>query len=126
MIHQMCQSKRPRRAGGMTNSYPMKFKKEKCEVLLFGWNNTLTWYRMETDCLGSSSPELDLCVSVDSKVSMSQRHDLVAKRDTSIMGCINRSTASGLKEQLTSAAQHLLGCVWNTGHFWTPQFKKDD
>ena len=47
-----------------------------------------------TDRLGSSSTEKDLEVWVVSKLSMSQKRVLAAKKANSILGCINRSTDS--------------------------------
>ncbi|GAB0204254.1 mitochondrial enolase superfamily member 1 [Grus japonensis] len=95
-------------------------------VLHLQRNNLMHQYRLEVDLLGNSAAEKDLGVLVDNKLSMSQQCALVAKKANGILGCIEKSMASRLREVLLPlysalGRPHLEFCV----QFWAPQFSKD-
>ena len=72
----------------------MKFDKGKCRDLHLRRNNHMHQYRSRADLLERSSAEKDLGVLGDSRLAMSQKCALVAKKANSIMKCIKKSLAS--------------------------------
>jgi len=103
----------------------MRFNKGKCRVLHLGRNNHMHQYRLGADLLDSSSPERNLGVLVDDRLTMSQQCALAAKNG--ILGCIKKSVASRSRDVLlplysAPVIPHLEYCV----HFWTPHFKEDE
>lgn len=104
------------------NKNPMKFHKDKCQVLHLGKKN---WkqYRLGRPWLWSSSAEEDLGVFIDSWLSTSQQYVLAAKRVNCILDEMIRSIANRSGEvPLYSALMrpHLEHCI----HFWAPSIKK--
>ena len=104
----------------------MRFNKSKCRILQLGRNNRMRQYRLGDDLLELSSMEKDLGVLVDSRLAMSQKCALGAKRANGVLGCIKKSAASRSREVILSLYSaplrpHLEYHV----QFWALQFKKD-
>lgn len=104
----------------------MKFNKGKCWVLHLGQSNIRRRYRLEEECLESSSSGRDLGVLVDSRLNMRHHCTLAAKRTNCILGCLKHSIACQSKEMILTPC---LALEWTQFEhfvqFWSLQYKND-
>ena len=105
---------------------PIMINKGICRILHLGINNHLHQYRLGADLLERSSVEKDLGVLVDNWLAISQQCVLMAKRINGILGCIEKSVASRLKDVILSVCFALVRTYWEyCVQFWALQFQKD-
>ncbi|EMP36996.1 hypothetical protein UY3_05797 [Chelonia mydas] len=99
---------------------------KKCKGLHLGRNNQLHTYKMGNDCLGRSTVERDLVVTVDHKLNTSQQCNTVAKKSNIILGYIKRSVVSMTQGVILLLYSMLIRpqleyCV----QVWVPHFRID-
>jgi len=104
----------------------MRFNKAKCKILHLGRSNPCYQYRLEDEGIESSPARKDLRVLMNEKLDMSHQCVLPAQKANHILGCIQSSVASRLREvilPLYSALvrPHLESCV----QVWSPQHRQD-
>ncbi|KAJ7412435.1 hypothetical protein WISP_96365 [Willisornis vidua] len=104
----------------------MKFYKDKCKVLHLGQGNAKDKYRLGGEWIKCSCGEKDLGVLLDGKLKMTQQCALAAQKAKLVLGCIQSSMGSRLREvilPLYSALvrPHLQCCIQLLGH----KYRKD-
>jgi len=82
-------------------------------------------YRLSQEQIGSSPEEKDFGVLVDQKLNMTQQCALAAQKTNCILGCIQSSVTSRLREVILPLCSalvrpHLESCV----QLWSPQHRK--
>lgn len=70
-----------------------------------GRNNPRYWCMLGAGQLESNFAKKDLRVLVNTKLNVSWQQTFLAKKDTSLLGCIRQSTASNLSKVIPST-QH--------------------
>ena len=74
----------------------MRFSSNECRVLHLGRNNHIHQYRLiGDDLLERSSPEKDLGVLEDNRLTVRQQFALVAKKANGILGGIKKAMIEG-------------------------------
>ena len=104
----------------------MMFNKAECKVLHLGRGNLQYQYMLRDEGTESSPAEKDFRAPVDEKLDMTWQCALAAQKAKHILGCIERSVASRLREGILPlysvlVRPHLEHCV----QLWGPQYKKD-
>ncbi|PKU30695.1 hypothetical protein llap_19001 [Limosa lapponica baueri] len=82
----------------------MKFIKAKCKIMHLGWRNPQYQYRLGHERIESSPAEKDLGILIDEKLDMSRQCAFASQEVNCILGCINRSLASRLREVTVEAS----------------------
>ena len=80
----------------------MRFSKGKLRILHLRRKKHIHHCTLETDLLERSSVEKDLGILKDDRLAMSQQCAFVAKKANNILGCIKKSAASRLREEIFS------------------------
>ena len=99
----------------------MRFSKSKCKVLHLDCGNPHYQYKLRDVRIERSSTKMDLGVLVDGEQDMSQQCAFAAQKANCILGCINCSVVSRLREVILPLYSvlmrpHLKYCV----QMWSP------
>ena len=104
---------------------PMKINKAKCKVLHVGRDNPKHKHRLGGEWLESSPEEKDLGGPVDAHC-MSRQRALAAQKANCILGCIQSSVASRVREGILPLYPALVRPHLESGvQLWSPQHRKD-
>ncbi|KFQ82973.1 hypothetical protein N335_05546, partial [Phaethon lepturus] len=103
----------------------IKFNKAKCKILHLGQGNPQYQYKLGDEGMESSSAEKDLGVLVDEKLDMSWQCALISQKAHHLLGFIQSSVASRLREMILPLCSALVRphrefCV----QLWSPQHRK--
>ncbi|GAB0180653.1 hypothetical protein GRJ2_000530600 [Grus japonensis] len=84
----------------------MKFNKTKCKVLHLHQHNLRYQYRLGEELIESRPAEKDVGIPMDEKLDMSRQCVLAAQKANRILGCIKRSMAIRLREEILPLCSH--------------------
>ncbi|GAB0176356.1 mitochondrial enolase superfamily member 1 [Grus japonensis] len=93
----------------------MKFIKKQCKALHVDRNNPRYQNRLGAGRLESNFEEKALRVLVDTKLTMSQPHALVAKKVNSLLDSIRGNIASRVREVILLHSSALVRCIRSAG-----------
>ena len=95
-------------------------------MLHLGQGNIHYNYKLGDERIECSPAKKDLVVLMDGKLDMSQQCALTSQKASCILGCIQRSMVSRLREKILPlysalAIPHLEYCI----QMWSPQYRRD-
>ncbi|TRZ26614.1 hypothetical protein HGM15179_000495 [Zosterops borbonicus] len=86
----------------------IRFNKTKCKVLHLGWGNPQYQHRLGDGLIENSSGKKNLGVLVDGRLDMSQECAFAAQKAKRVLGCIQSSVGSRIREGILSLCPSLL------------------
>ena len=105
----------------------MRFNKTKCKVLHLGWDSPQYQHSLGDEQIKSSPAQKDLGVLVGERLDMTQHCALTAQKAKRVLGCIQSSVGSRVREGILPLCSalvrpHLEHCIqlWgpSTGRTW--------